>query len=109
VVPSAATALLTLVNAKEFLEDGVFHTQAEKKSAGAKREQDQILVMHAKNKDCPTLPFLVIDNPTKLKPEEWRRVVAVFTTGAAWQFKGWKYPNPTDLFAKGELAASGSP
>jgi len=30
-------------------------------------------------------------------------VVAIFTCGAAWQFKGWKWSNPTELFSKSML------
>lgn len=37
------------------------------------------------------------------KGNQWfprrHRVVAVFSSGHAWQFKNWKYTNPTDLFA----------
>ncbi|CAM9117455.1 unnamed protein product, partial [Heterosigma akashiwo] len=38
------------------------------------------------------------DNAARLKPRDWDRVVAVVVQGAAWQFKGWKYPQPLDLF-----------
>ncbi len=42
-----------------------------------------------KSKKTRHLPFYALRH----------RVVAVFTSGQAWQFKGWKYTNPTDLFA----------
>lgn len=42
--------------------------------------------------------FIVVDTPEKFKPEYWQRVVAVFTTGQAWQFKSYKWQQPQDLF-----------
>ena len=33
------------------------------------------------------------------KPDYWSRVVAVFTTGQAWQFKSYKWQSPPDLFS----------
>jgi hypothetical protein len=43
--------------------------------------------------------YLIIDNPTKLKPEDWERVVAVISIGKDWQFKGWKWSTPVELFS----------
>jgi parafibromin len=42
--------------------------------------------------------FILVDSPEQFKPEYWGRVVAVFTTGQTWQFKSYKWSNPTDLF-----------
>lgn len=42
--------------------------------------------------------FIVVDSPEKFKPDYWDRVVAVFTTGQAWQFRGYKWSNPVELF-----------
>lgn len=46
-----------------------------------------------------TYDYLIIDNPTRLKPEDWERVVAVVSVGKDWQFKGWKWPSPVELFS----------
>jgi parafibromin len=43
----------------------------------------------------------IVDNPaTRLKKDEWDRVVAVICQGASWQFKGWRYSDPVDLFSR---------
>ena len=42
---------------------------------------------------------MLVDSTAMFKPTYWSRVVAIFTTGQAWQFKGYKYPNPIELFA----------
>jgi parafibromin len=42
--------------------------------------------------------FIIVDTPELFKPEYWSRVVAVFTTGQAWQFKSYKWQQPHDLF-----------
>ena len=42
--------------------------------------------------------FVVVDSPEKFKPEYWDRVVAVFTTGQEWQFRGYRWSNPVELF-----------
>ncbi len=39
-----------------------------------------------------------MDTPEQFKPDYWARVVAVFTTGQTWQFKGYKWQSPPDLF-----------
>ena len=31
------------------------------------------------------------------------RVVAVFVQGPAWQFKGWPYTSPVDIFSKSRV------
>lgn len=33
-----------------------------------------------------------------LREEDWDRVVAVFVLGKSWQFKGWKWSQPAELF-----------
>ena len=50
------------------------------------------------SKVLSTQHFQVIDNPARLALPDWTRVLAVFTIGAAWQFKGWKWDTPVDLF-----------
>jgi parafibromin len=32
--------------------------------------------------------------------KDWDRVVAVFVTGQDWQFNGWKWSKPVELFTK---------
>ena len=33
------------------------------------------------------------------KIEDWENVVAVFVQGESWQFKGWKWESPVELFS----------
>lgn len=42
--------------------------------------------------------FILVEGPEQFKPEYWNRVVAVFTTGQAWQFKNYRWSNPSELF-----------
>ena len=46
------------------------------------------------------LEFKIIDDTVAktFSDKEWSRVVAVFASGQAWQFKGWKWSNPVELF-----------
>ena len=44
--------------------------------------------------------FVVLDNPSKLSASDWARVVCVFVSGSAWQFKGWPFKDPAHLFSK---------
>ncbi|VDN36124.1 unnamed protein product [Dibothriocephalus latus] len=69
------------------LQDLRFVTTEEKRNQGCKRENE--LLIHRQKADGRTVPYRVIDQPNKLQPDEWNRVVAVFVQGQAWQFKGW--------------------
>jgi parafibromin len=70
----------------------------EKKFQGAKW-CNKILLQ--RQKGVFTVPYQVIDNPQKLRSEDWDRVVAVFVMGSAWQFKGWPWGgNPVEIFSK---------
>lgn len=42
--------------------------------------------------------FIFVDNPSNFQPDYWQRLVAVFTTGQAWQFKNYKWSHPPELF-----------
>jgi parafibromin len=42
--------------------------------------------------------FIIVDSPEHFKPDYWARVVAVFTTGQTWQFRGYKWREPQELF-----------
>lgn len=82
------SALLSLANVKHFLGDGVFVSPQE---AGA-APGGLVKLTHKLERLGKLFSFLVVDNVAQLtKPEYWDRVVAIFTTGQAWQFK--QYPN----------------
>uniref|UniRef100_A0A7S3Y6H8 Cell division control protein 73 C-terminal domain-containing protein n=1 Tax=Heterosigma akashiwo TaxID=2829 RepID=A0A7S3Y6H8_HETAK len=92
--------MMSLFNAKEFMQDGSFVPSQEKRRAGAAKPA-RVVVERARPPGAPgegNWTFEVVDNAARLKPRDWDRVVAVVVQGAAWQFKGWKYPQPLDLF-----------
>ncbi|XP_055594284.1 parafibromin [Uranotaenia lowii] len=99
IIPAATTSLITMYNAREILQDLKFLTTDEKKAKGGVRE-NEVLVQRQKSGGL-TVPYRVIDNPSKLSAQDWNRVVAVFVMGPAWQFKGWPWDgNPVEIFAK---------
>jgi len=96
VVPNAMTSILQLLNAADFFERDTFVPPAEKRKAGAKKEPS--VRIERTKADGTIQSFRVVDNPQRLADADWSRVVAVFAQGAAWQFKGWKYAQPVDIF-----------
>lgn len=69
----------------------------QKKAEGARRDNEVLL---QRQRNGVTVPYRVVDNPAKLSPSDWDRVVAVFVMGPAWQFKGYPWENPVEIFAK---------
>lgn len=53
-----------------------------------------------RNRQTP-VSYQIIDSAQKLKPEDWKRVAAVFVQGNTWQFKGWKWATPLEIFSNG--------
>ncbi|KAG5678367.1 hypothetical protein PVAND_008049 [Polypedilum vanderplanki] len=99
IIPSSPNSLITMYNAKEILQDLRFTTTEEQKNKGAQRE-NEILLQRRKDGNL-TVPYRIIDQPGKLTPHDWNRVVAVFVLGPAWQFKGWPWNgNPVEIFSK---------
>jgi len=98
IIPAAPKSLITMFNAKDLLQDLRFITTEEKRGQGTKREND-VLIQRRKEGGF-TVPYRVLDNPTRLNNMEWERVVAVFVMGQAWQFKGWPYDGrPVDILS----------
>lgn len=90
----SASALLRMSNAKSFLEGGRY-TPPDHSSTTTMLHVSRLI----KDVD-PTRPmrFILVEGPEQFKPEYWNRVVAVFTTGQAWQFKNYRWSNPAELF-----------
>ncbi|CAZ85769.1 unnamed protein product [Tuber melanosporum] len=92
----SASSLLTMANIKAFLENGSFIPSSQLPGPHETIHQISRLIpaIH------PTAPvrFLVVDSIEKFKPDYWDRVVGVFTTGQAWQFRDYKWNNPVELF-----------
>ncbi|KAI0387730.1 CDC73-domain-containing protein [Hypomontagnella monticulosa] len=95
----SASSLLRMTNIKSFLEGGQYvppNSLSASSSTGA-----SMLHINRVLKDIdPNRPmrFVLVEGPEQFKPEYWSRVVAVFTTGQSWQFKNYKWSNPTELF-----------
>ncbi len=69
----------------------------EKKKEGFRRETQVDINRKLPNGQIQC--YKVIDNPRTLTKDEWEnRVVAVIVSGQTWQFKGWVYDNPVQLF-----------
>lgn len=97
IVSPATTALLSLTNIKQFLEEGKFVEpslqRVENNVVTISRPSDRFVT--------PAHSIMVVDNVDLFtKPEYWDRVIAIFTTGQAWQFSKYKYSKPELLFQK---------
>ena len=99
IIPATNTSLITMYNARDILQEMKFFTTEDKKRQGGLRE-NEILLQRRKEGNI-TVPYRIIDNPAKLTPQDWNRVVAVFVMGPAWQFKGWPWDgNPVEIFSQ---------
>jgi len=98
IVPSAFGSILNSTNAKGMLADSKYIALEEAKAQGMERVTEQTILRKLPG-SMVELPYKLIDNPVKLADEDWKAVVAVFATGQAWQFKGWKWSEPRQLFA----------
>lgn len=98
IVPSAVTSALCGLNCVDFLRDGRYVSVDEKRRIGTKREPE--MTFEHESRSGQKLLLRVLDTGAKLNDREWARVVAVFVQGQEWQFKGWKWPTPVELFHK---------
>lgn len=99
IIPATTTSLITMYNVKDILQDLKFFTTDQKRAQGCPRE-NEVLLQRTKEANV-TVPYRIIDNPSKLTAQDWTRVVAVFVMGPAWQFKGWPWDgNPVEIFSK---------
>ncbi|CAB52800.1 RNA polymerase II accessory factor, Cdc73 family [Schizosaccharomyces pombe] len=96
----SASSLLTMHNIKKFLEEGIFVPPAEAAhAAGGGRGPELIALSHkSSNSKFGTMRFIIVEGTEKFKPDYWDRVVCVFTTGQAWQFRDYKWSEPHQLF-----------
>ncbi|KAI9662926.1 MAG: accessory factor associated with RNA polymerase II [Bathelium mastoideum] len=91
----SASSLLRMTNIKSFLLDGLY--QPPDTSTATPN------ILHV-SRTLPSisshpLRFILVDTPDQFKPDYWSRVVAIFTTGQAWQFKSYKWQQPAELFS----------
>lgn len=88
-----------MTNIKSFLEGGKY-VPADSAHAGSSSTASMLHINRLLKEIDPHRPmrFILVEGPEQFKPEYWSRVVAVFTTGQAWQFKNYKWSTPHELF-----------
>lgn len=87
-------------NVKSFLESGTFiPPSALDSSSNASSNLLQMTRLLPSIDPRTPFRFILVDGTAMFKPNYWSRVVGVFTTGQSWQFKGYKYANPIELFS----------
>ncbi|KAL8682501.1 MAG: hypothetical protein Q9186_001448 [Xanthomendoza sp. 1 TL-2023] len=91
----SASSLLRLSNIKSFLSDGIYTPPTTSTTAANILHISRLLPSIDAHRP---LRFILVDTPEQFKPDYWGRVVAVFTTGQMWQFKGYKWQDPRELF-----------
>ncbi|KAI1367626.1 RNA pol II accessory factor, Cdc73 family-domain-containing protein [Xylaria arbuscula] len=95
----SASSLLRMTNIKSFLENSQYIPP--NSLAASSSTTANMLHINRLIKDIDAnrpMRFILVEGSEQFKPEYWNRVVAVFTTGQAWQFKNYKWSNPTELF-----------
>ncbi|RLN49045.1 hypothetical protein BBJ29_006212 [Phytophthora kernoviae] len=97
VVPAGFSDLFTMLNAKDFLEDGVYVSNMQKKADGHRKAQS-MMITH--EEDGHVYTFKVVDTVSRFRDKDWRAVVGVIVSGQSWQFKGWKWKFPLEVFKK---------
>ena len=95
-IPSAASSVITLGNIKEFLENSKYISP---RNMPLSLSNDLVTIQKKFDRINRPIRFLIANNTRMFtKPEYWDRLVAVFTTGHAWQFKNYQWDNPQELF-----------
>ncbi|GAA5927472.1 hypothetical protein JCM1841_000935 [Sporobolomyces salmonicolor] len=120
IISPSSTALITMHNVKQFLEESTFITSDEARktasgtSAAGYLAEDVVQVNHARAGaslgqaagETRKARYFVVDGVEALSKfggagkldEAWDRVVCVMTTGQEWQFKTYKWKEPKELF-----------
>lgn len=90
----SASSLLRMSNIKSFLEEGRYSPPDNASIA------TRLHIARDLRDIDPVRPmrFILVEGSEQFRPEYWDRVVAVFTTGQAWQFKNYKWSKPQELF-----------
>jgi len=117
IVPNAMTSPIGMINANNFFANAKFiprdRTAAKKVSTLVfKRRISSRLMsrgigggggggsLSSNGASSGEMEYELMDNPaTKLSRHDWDRVVAVIAHGEKWQFKGWKWTEPVEIFS----------
>lgn len=105
IVPPSVQSLLTMRNARSFIEDGKYKPN-NKKSSDRVEDLDRpgvkIIMRESVIDSSRIAKFELICDPTKVleKKEDWKRICAVFALGKEWQFRKWpdSWKNPAYVF-----------
>ncbi|GAA5957325.1 hypothetical protein JCM10213_003790, partial [Rhodosporidiobolus nylandii] len=117
IISPSSTALITMHNVKQLLEEGRFIpsdlARAQSASAGISNSEDVLQISHARattsggtTAETRKARYFVVDGVEALAKfggqgrleEAWDRVVCVMTTGQEWQFKPYRWKEPRELF-----------
>lgn len=90
----SASSLIRLSNARAFLEELRYEPAKTDFEPTIIHIQRTVRDLDPNRK----MRFILVESVEQFKPEYWNRVVAVFTTGQAWQFKNYKWSNPNELW-----------
>ncbi|KAF2455060.1 RNA pol II accessory factor, Cdc73 family-domain-containing protein [Lineolata rhizophorae] len=95
----SASSLIRMPNVRTFLQEGFFAPASSSLSSGTNANILHVQRLMPSIDPVRPLRFILVDSPDQFKPDYWQRVVAVFTTGQEWQFKNYKWTQPTELFS----------
>lgn len=96
-IPNVITALLSMTNVKEIFEDLKFISPQEKQRLGIRPSGDTTFVTRT-DRNGVTTRIKITNNPARLSKDDWNRVIAAFVQGQTWQFKGWPWTSPAEIF-----------
>lgn len=94
----SASSLLRMSNIKTFLDTGLY-VPPDHPTLSTQTTANLLHItrtLHSLSEK--PYRFILVDSPDQFKPDYWSRVVAVFTTGQVWQFRGYKWREPQELF-----------
>ncbi|KAJ9499851.1 accessory factor associated with RNA polymerase II [Exophiala xenobiotica] len=94
----SASSLLRMSNVKTFLDTGLY-VPPDHPTLSTQTTANLLHItrtLHSLGEK--PFRFILVDSPEQFKPDYWSRVVAVFTTGQVWQFRGYKWREPQELF-----------
>lgn len=98
IVPSGLSAMITMYNAREFLEKGTFVTNERARqdmTARGEAKAARAQFMRSAARKVP-VPYILTDTPPPPRSPDWQSVVAVIAQGVKWQFKDWPYKGASD-------------
>ena len=97
IIPNISSALISMSNVKDVLEDLKFISPQEKARLGVRMSSDTVCITRKDRNNVP-ITLRVTNNPSRLSKDDWPCVVAAFVQGQTWQFKGWPWTSPAEIF-----------